>query len=83
MTAYEFIVCNNPGKKLMVRENQIRDAEPDEQPSILGIVINETTGEVTCDCSGKIMKRTDKKYPAMESGFHCDVCGKDVSIVWD
>lgn len=83
MKSYEFIICNNSGRELQVRENQVNEAEPDDQPSILGIVINETTGNVTCNCSGNIMKRTDKKFPAMESGFHCDVCGKDVSIVWD
>lgn len=82
MAAYEFIVCNDPGRKLQVREKSLNEVEPDEQPSILGIVV-KTTGEVACDCSAKIMRRTDKKFPAMESDYHCTMCGKNVTVVWD
>lgn len=80
MTAYEFIICNNPGNVLVRENNRLgKAAEPEE----LRIVVNENTGDVTCNCSGNIMKRNNKKFPAMESDYHCDMCGKDVTVVWD
>lgn len=82
MAAYEFIVCNDPGRTLQVREKSLKEVDPDDQPSVLGIVVG-VTGDVTCNCSGRIMKRTNKKFPTMESDYHCDMCGKNITLVWD
>ncbi len=80
-TTYEFIVCNNPGNKLQINKNNVKETEPDKQPSLLKILV--CGNSVTCLCSGEIMKHTKKEFPAMESNYQCSKCNKDISIVWD
>ena len=84
VAAYEWMICEKPGNELVIREDQIReDTNPEDLQQIYGVTLNEITLDVSCNCSGKSMVRTDKKYPEMESNYSCEHCGKRIVVVWD